>query len=201
MAQDLDQMGEDERFFGLCQLIYEATGSRVAGDFDDDEGFSDDFYVTLGAVNVRGKLTYPLQGEIFRKNFSSFLSAFIDVCHQQQFFLDPDYKAEKILTFIEELMKFRSAHIGHTATFACKSTTGFPSCVHMFVFMLLAFFPMYRISFVIKMLTHYRPATPETEKNILEDLFSSVLSQFKKYHTGNMKFNNLDIFQSLKLRI
>jgi len=39
-------------------------------------------------------------------------------------------------------------------------------------------------------------------KNILEDLFSSVLSLFKKYHpSGNQKFNNLGIFQSLKLRI
>jgi len=37
----------------------------------------------------------------------------------------------------------------------------------------------------------------ETEKNILEDLFSSELSQFKKYHPfGNLKFNNLGIFQS-----
>jgi len=35
----------------------------------------------------------------------------------------------------------------------------------------------------------------------LEDLFSSVLSQFKKYHSsGNLKFDNLGIFQSLKLR-
>jgi len=42
----------------------------------------------------------------------------------------------------------------------------------------------------------------ETEKNILEDLFSSVLSQFKKYHpSGNLKFDNLGIFQSFKLRI
>jgi len=40
------------------------------------------------------------------------------------------------------------------------------------------------------------------KKNILEDLFSSVLSQFKKYHpNGNMKFNYLGIFQSLKLRL
>jgi len=32
-----------------------------------------------------------------------------------------------------------------------------------------------------------------------EDLFSSVLSQFKKYHpSGNLKFNYLGIFQSLK---
>jgi len=37
---------------------------------------------------------------------------------------------------------------------------------------------------------------------ILEDLFSSVLSPFKKYHpSGNLKSNNLGIFQSLKLRI
>ena len=41
----------------------------------------------------------------------------------------------------------------------------------------------------------------ETEKNILEDLFSSELSTFKKYHlSGNLKFDNLSIFQSLKLR-
>jgi len=41
----------------------------------------------------------------------------------------------------------------------------------------------------------------ETEIFILEDFFRSVLSQFKKYHpSGNLKFNNLRIFQSLKLR-
>jgi len=40
------------------------------------------------------------------------------------------------------------------------------------------------------------------QKNILEDLFSSVLSEFKKYHpSGNLKFNYLVIFRSLKLRI
>jgi len=39
-------------------------------------------------------------------------------------------------------------------------------------------------------------------KNILENLFSSVLLQLKKYHpSGNLKFNNLGIFQSLKFRI
>jgi len=39
------------------------------------------------------------------------------------------------------------------------------------------------------------------KKKILEDLFGSVLSHFKKYHpSGNLKFNNLGIFQSLKLR-
>jgi len=42
----------------------------------------------------------------------------------------------------------------------------------------------------------------ETEKNILEVLFSSVLSQFNKYHpSGNLKFINSGIFQSLKFRI
>jgi len=40
------------------------------------------------------------------------------------------------------------------------------------------------------------------KKYILEDLFSAVLSQFKKYHpSGNLKFENLGIFQSLKFRI
>jgi len=39
-------------------------------------------------------------------------------------------------------------------------------------------------------------------KIILEDLFSSVLSQFKKYHSsGNLKFNNLGSFLSSKFRI
>jgi len=38
-------------------------------------------------------------------------------------------------------------------------------------------------------------------KNILEDLFCSALSLFKKYHpSGNLKFNDLGIFQSLKFR-
>jgi len=37
---------------------------------------------------------------------------------------------------------------------------------------------------------------------MLEDLFSSVLSQLGKHHpSGNLKSNNLDFFQSLKLRI
>jgi len=51
------------------------------------------------------------------------------------------------------------------------------------------------------LLTHYRPAIrSETEKK-LDHLFSSVLSKFKKYHSSvNLKFNNLGIFQSLKLR-
>jgi len=34
------------------------------------------------------------------------------------------------------------------------------------------------------------------------DLFRSSFSQFKKYQlSGNLQFNNLDIFQSIKLRI
>jgi len=44
-------------------------------------------------------------------------------------------------------------------------------------------------------------AVRKQKKSILEDLSSSVLSQSKKYHpTGNFKFNNLGIFQSLKFR-
>jgi len=36
-------------------------------------------------------------------------------------------------------------------------------------------------------------------KNILEDRFSSVLSQFKKYQpSGNLKFNNVSIFSKIK---
>jgi len=43
---------------------------------------------------------------------------------------------------------------------------------------------------------------PKQKKNILEGFFSSVLPQFKKYHpSGNLKLNNLDIFQSFKFRI
>jgi len=45
-------------------------------------------------------------------------------------------------------------------------------------------------------------AVRQQKKNIFEDLFSSVLSQFKKYHpSGNLKFYNLGILKSLKLRI
>jgi len=52
-------------------------------------------------------------------------------------------------------------------------------------------------------LTHYRPVMPfGNRKNILEDRFSLALSQFKKYHpSGNLKFNNSGIYQSLKFRI
>jgi len=49
--------------------------------------------------------------------------------------------------------------------------------------------------------TTARQYRSETKKNILEYPFRSVLPQFKKYHpSGNLKFNKLDIFQSLKLR-
>jgi len=40
------------------------------------------------------------------------------------------------------------------------------------------------------------------QQHILEDVFSSVLSQFKKYHPPeNQKFNYLGFSKSLKLRI
>jgi len=42
----------------------------------------------------------------------------------------------------------------------------------------------------------------DAEKGISEEFFSSVLSQLKKYQpSGNLKFNNFGIFQSLKFRI
>jgi len=42
----------------------------------------------------------------------------------------------------------------------------------------------------------------QKQKKKLEDLFSSVLSQFKKYRpSGNLKCNNLGIFPELKLHI
>jgi len=51
-------------------------------------------------------------------------------------------------------------------------------------------------------ITHYRPAVPfGNSKFYFRRSFSSVLSKFKKYLPyGNPKFNNLGIFQSLKLR-
>jgi len=44
---------------------------------------------------------------------------------------------------------------------------------------------------------------PFGKKFILEDFYSSLFSQFKKYHPlpENLKFNYFGIFQSLKLRI
>jgi len=49
--------------------------------------------------------------------------------------------------------------------------------------------------------TGQRCSSKTEKKNIFEDLFSSVLTQFIKYQpSGNFKFNNLGILQSLKLR-
>jgi len=48
-------------------------------------------------------------------------------------------------------------------------------------------------------LTRYHPAMlfGNRKKIILENLFSSVLSQFEKFHpSGNLKFNNLGISQA-----
>jgi len=48
--------------------------------------------------------------------------------------------------------------------------------------------------------TYTQRCRSATEKSILEDLFSSFLSQSKKYDpSGNLIFNYLRIFQSLKL--
>jgi len=45
-------------------------------------------------------------------------------------------------------------------------------------------------------------AVRKHKKSIPEDLFSSVLSQYKKHHPSwNRKFKNLGIFKSLKLHI
>jgi len=52
-------------------------------------------------------------------------------------------------------------------------------------------------------LTDYLPAMPfgNRKKYFRGFFFSSVLSQFKKYHSSeNLKFNYLGISQSLKLR-
>jgi len=50
--------------------------------------------------------------------------------------------------------------------------------------------------------THYRPAMPIGNRKICFRGLSLVLSQLKKYRTsGNLKFNNLGIFQSLTFRI
>jgi len=52
-------------------------------------------------------------------------------------------------------------------------------------------------------ITLNRPAIPFGNRQIyFRGSFQSALSQFKKYHpSGNLKFNNLGIFQSSKLRI
>jgi len=60
--------------------------------------------------------------------------------------------------------------------------------------------------FLYFLVNQFNPMPPSDavwkQKYILEDLFSSVLSHFKKYHpSGNLNFNNSSIFQNLKLRI
>jgi len=69
------------------------------------------------------------------------------------------------------------------------------SCCKEHMYMIPTRLTTYRIKSI---LIHYRQrCRSETEKNILEDLSSSVLLQFEKYHpSGNLKFNNLGIFQS-----
>ena len=59
------------------------------------------------------------------------------------------------------------------------------------------------LDYKLRISSHSRPAMPfGHRKNILEDLFNSVLSQSKKYHPSeNPKLNYLGIFQRLKLRI
>jgi len=61
---------------------------------------------------------------------------------------------------------------------------------------------IFKENFAKHKLTLYRPAMPlGNRKKYFEDLFSSVLSQFKKYHPSeNLKFYNLGILKSLKMR-
>jgi len=59
-------------------------------------------------------------------------------------------------------------------------------------------FILNKVRFTKAGLTHTiaQRCRPETEKNSLDDLYSSILSQFKKHHpSGNLKFNYLGIFQ------
>jgi len=63
-----------------------------------------------------------------------------------------------------------------------------------------------KLSSKVEILTSFNQPTTaqrcrsETGKNISGNLFSSALLQLKKYHvSGNLKFNNSDIFLSLKL--
>jgi len=63
---------------------------------------------------------------------------------------------------------------------------------------------MVELTYLTGIFLNHRPAMPfgNRKKNIIEDLFTSVLSQFKKYHpSGNLEFDNSGIFQSLKFRI
>jgi len=53
----------------------------------------------------------------------------------------------------------------------------------------------------VRMINTLPPSDAVQKKNIFEDFFSSILSQFQKYHPSeNQKFNNLGIFQNLKWR-
>jgi len=109
---------------------------------------------------------------------------------------------DKNIIWIWKQTKICNSHQG-TASFSTKDTYS-PSQERirsLFQKQLL----LSKVFFIIaKMynLMHYCPTVPfGNRKNILEDLFSSVLSHFKKHHpSGNLKCNNLSIFQSLKLR-
>jgi len=60
----------------------------------------------------------------------------------------------------------------------------------VFLFLFFSFFPFF-----------FNPLPPSDaeEKNVLEDLFSSVSSKLKKYHPSEtLELNNSGIFQSLK---
>jgi len=62
--------------------------------------------------------------------------------------------------------------------------------------------PVPKKRLILYFLTTAQRCRSATEKNVLEDHFSSVFSQFKKYHpSGNLKFSYLGNFQSLKLCI
>jgi len=65
-------------------------------------------------------------------------------------------------------------------------------------------FCFYCVNLLVSLSISYRPAIPFGNKKtfILKDLFSAGLCQFKKYHPhGNLKLNNLHIFESLKVHI
>ena len=82
-----------------------------------------------------------------------------------------------------------SATFATCDNFTIKSTM--PVCAN-------AFLPR-----LARALTYYRQAMPfGNSKKYLEHLSSSILSQFKKYHSsGNLKLNNLHNIQSWKLCI
>jgi len=77
-----------------------------------------------------------------------------------------------------------------------KSMSFDPEVVNQFLTML----PDFAILYIFNAINPLPPSDSETEKIILEDLISSVLSQFEKYHpSGNLKFNYLGIFPKLKI--